>query len=383
MDRIKYIIFVCLSVFSFTFISCQTKNYEYISLPKEYINSVSISNVDKNESIKLETNLVSIESYLPKNYVKDASVDYTIYLQKALDENTRVLFPNFPVLVNDKGLSIRSNSSVYFNVNSKIILKANNKAQYEIIRIHNVENVKLYYPVIEGDKYSHLDQKGEWGMGISIRGTKNIEIFGAKVSKCWGDGIYLGITDINKRNINIKIINTILDDNRRNGMSIISAEYLLVENILSANTSGIAPMAGIDIEPNLNTDVIGKMVFNNVKTFNNKEFGFLFVLNNLFGDLPHNNIDINVNKLDVESSNYGLVFKLGNDRKYKNSIKGNIKINNFITKSIRKKDLVSYEVNNKNKVNTKIILNKNNLNYTEYKKELQNSENFEVIKNFE
>src|SRR5690606_19325967 len=42
---------------------------------------------------------IKIENFLPKNYVKDGTVDYTNYLQKVLNENKNVVFPNFPIRI--------------------------------------------------------------------------------------------------------------------------------------------------------------------------------------------------------------------------------------------------------------------------------------------
>src|SRR5690554_2330265 len=51
----------------------------------------------------------AIEDYLPSNYVEDGTRDYTSYVQQAINENQNVRFPDFPILINDTGIFLRSN----------------------------------------------------------------------------------------------------------------------------------------------------------------------------------------------------------------------------------------------------------------------------------
>ena len=59
-------------------------------------------------------NPYEIEKSLSKNYVKNGTQDYTAQTQQALLNNRDVIFPDFPVLVNDQGLTVYSNSVLYF-----------------------------------------------------------------------------------------------------------------------------------------------------------------------------------------------------------------------------------------------------------------------------
>src|SRR5690606_36315193 len=135
---------------------------------------------------------IKIENFLPKNYVKDGTVDYTNYLQKVLNESKNVVFPNFPIRINDTGLVINSGSIILFPVNSKLVLGSSSKSNYEILRIHNKNNITLVNPTIIGDRDNHKGSKGEWGMGISIKDSEGLNIINPKISNCWGDGIYIG-----------------------------------------------------------------------------------------------------------------------------------------------------------------------------------------------
>ncbi len=53
-----------------------------------------------------------IEKALPVGYVKNGTVDYTSYIQTAINNNSNLVFPAFPILINDKGLNIGSNKVI-------------------------------------------------------------------------------------------------------------------------------------------------------------------------------------------------------------------------------------------------------------------------------
>jgi hypothetical protein len=190
--------------------------------------------------------------------------------------------PNFPILINDKGLEIKSNRNILFNRGSIIYLKPSSKPNYEIIRIHSKKNVKIFSAKVVGDRTKHLNKKGEWGMGISIISSSNVKVINANIRDCWGDGIYLGESN-GIASHNITISNGIIDNNRRNGISVISADGLYISNIILSNTNGTNPQAGIDLEPNRNDNKLININMKNIYTFNNFHQGVFFCLNNLNG----------------------------------------------------------------------------------------------------
>ncbi|MBL4677501.1 MAG: hypothetical protein JKY70_15055 [Mucilaginibacter sp.] len=97
-----------------------------------------------------------VVSALPPNHVTDGSVDYTSYLQDAIDKHDQLTFPAFPVLVNDKGLNIGSNKTIKFPKGSVINLAKSAQGGYSIVRLFNVQNVVLDGLVIKGDRNNHI-----------------------------------------------------------------------------------------------------------------------------------------------------------------------------------------------------------------------------------
>jgi len=98
--------------------------------------------------------------------------------------------------------------------------------------------------------YQHSPYKpGEWRMAIALRGCRHVLIEGLRVESAGGDGFYLdGGGDLGWCE-DITFRNCVAYDNHRQGISVISAVNLLIENCAFLNTWGTAPEAGIDLEP--------------------------------------------------------------------------------------------------------------------------------------
>lgn len=221
-------------------------------------------------------NAFDLADALPPGFQKNGTVDYTNHINASLKVQRVVKMPDFPVMVNYSGIIIPSNTQVYFQPNSKLILKPNKEQSYDIIKIENSENIAIYNADIEGDRRKHLGVKGEWGMGIGIRGSRNVEIRNAFIKDCWGDGIYIGATG--KMSSDIRIFDFVIDYSRRNGVSVINVNGLEIGNGFIANTMGTAPQMGLDIEPNKPDDEIKNVKISNLETFNGR-IGIGIVLN--------------------------------------------------------------------------------------------------------
>ena len=63
---------------------------------------------------------------------------------------------------------------------------------------------------------------------------------------------------------NIHIQNVHAIDNYRNGISVIGAVNLLVEDSIFEGTKGAQPQCGVDIEPDFPTQQVSNAVFRNV-----------------------------------------------------------------------------------------------------------------------
>ncbi|MGC5743528.1 right-handed parallel beta-helix repeat-containing protein [Chryseobacterium sp. NFX27] len=267
--------------------------------------------------------------YLPKGYSDKGDKDYTDFIQKGLNENSTLIMPDFPVLVNENGLTLKSNQKILFQKNSKLIMKPNAKDRNGILNLFNIQNVDIYYPSLIGDKHKHLSTTGEWGMGIYILSSSNINIIGSSIESTWGDGICIGGRNgINSSGITIK--NVILKDNRRNGLTIGGVTNLVLENAYIANTSGTNPQAGIDIEPDSNAYDVKNVKLNNIETVNNGNYGIIISPGNMVGK-QQKAISVAINNFKDNGSKIGFGMAVTRDKPNAGfpQLNGNISVSNF------------------------------------------------------
>lgn len=263
---------------------------------------------------------------LPSNYSTIGNVDYTKYIQKGINQHKKVKMPNFPILINTDGLRSISDSEIFFQKNSKLVMIPNDKEFYSVIKVINCKNVIIKNSHIIGDKNIHLGTKGEWGMGILIQGSYNIKITNANIVDCWGDGIYIG-GDEETKNEYINIENSKISNCRRNGISITHGSNINIKNLYIANIKGTPPMAGIDIEPNNTKASIDKILLENITTKDNENFGLLIVLGQLMDSISRK-VEINIDKhTDYNSKVAFSLVGFWQDDSKKKSLTGLIQVN--------------------------------------------------------
>lgn len=315
-------VFLCISAENSI---AQTWKFNYATIPSQYQPTAANLAPYRQQAAAAKSGAYDLTKSLPQGYVTDGSVDYTKYIQQGINSNTNVVFPNFPVLINHTGISLKSNSIVVFDEQSRLILIPSDVANYQMLSLYNVQNIKVYFPVLEGDRKKHIGTKGEWGMGISIAGASNVEIINPKIASCWGDGIYIGKAA--KTSSNITIDYAVLDYNRRNGVSIVSVDGLNMIHPLVCNTNGTDPMAGIDFEPNGNSDVLNNILIDGPVTFNNSKYGIAVSIWALRGRVDKDaNITIK-NHIDDRSNNAFLYYAF-RDANESNSFGGSIQVIN-------------------------------------------------------
>jgi len=188
--------------------------------------------------------------------------DDTLAVQKALDAGGVInvpkgtykinpIDPNYPNSFFNGGLKMKNHSSLYFLDGAILTMAPTDKIAYTLINLTNTTNVSIYNANIIGDVDSHIGSTGEDGYGIYIQDAINPRLYNCIVSKCWGDGYYFGSNGLGV--LGGLLSNCIADDNRRQGLSIVSWVHGLViggEFKNTGKTKLTAPGFGIDIEPN-------------------------------------------------------------------------------------------------------------------------------------
>jgi hypothetical protein len=175
-----------------------------------------------------------------------------------------------------------------------------------LINIRDVENVTIVgygaKVLMDRDDYT----SGEQRHGVIIQGSDNVFIEGLESSDSGGDGFYIGagISTVEPSS-NVILKDCIADNNRRQGLSIVSVRHCRVSGRYT-NTTGTSPQAGIDIEPNTTTDALVDVRINDVYTEGNVGQGIKVIVN----DLLEEPVDIVItNHRDVGSTHgFGCTF---------------------------------------------------------------------------
>lgn len=250
-----------------------------------------------------------------------------IYL---VDSSKNATNSDTPNNTNKKGILLRDNLEI--RTSSGTIFKStpNSVGNSTVICCHYANNVKINCLKIIGDKKTHTGTGGEWGHGLFIVGSKNVEIGRVEASECWGDGFVLsgdgemsgGEAGTNNENI---IINSIhCYDNRRNGVTISNVNGFFCNSIVSVDNSGIDPQSGVDFEPDYNTDVLKNIRIKSISTKNHPLYGLTFYLLKLSGSTDF--VDIVIDSLESYNE-----IAYHNGGVFDSYIKGQISINKIVS----------------------------------------------------
>lgn len=188
-------------------------------------------------------------------------------------------------------ICIPINSNTEFILNGTINLLPNEYTNYYIIQATG-SNIKIKGKgTIVGDKFSHTGKTGEWGMGINLHQAHHVSISDLTIKDCWGDCIYVG-----GNSSDVTITNCHLDNGRRQGISITSANGVKIKDCTITNVYGTAPEYAIDVEPNKG-ETTDNIIINDV-TVNNCRGGFL-----AYGKAPKAKIgDIEIKRCSISGT---------------------------------------------------------------------------------
>ncbi|WP_299113626.1 right-handed parallel beta-helix repeat-containing protein [uncultured Winogradskyella sp.] len=150
-----------------------------------------------------------------------------------------------------------------------------------LLKFVNCKNINVIGngALLTMNKEEYID--GEWRMGLSFMGCKNVLVNNLTIANSGGDGIYIDGYKSLHYSENIRINNVISTNNKRQGISIISAKDVWVKNSVFTKTKGTLPEAGLDIEPDKETDVVINVNFEHCAFTNNYHSGIVLGLDNL------------------------------------------------------------------------------------------------------
>ena len=253
----------------------------------------------------------------------DNLTDDTLAIQTALNYSKNIEVPSGTYMVNAiTHININSGNRLLLSNDATIKAITTSQDSYAVILCDDVDDVEICGGTIEGDRLSHTGATGEWGMCISItNGSSNINVHDIKLINAWGDGLYL-----NGGN-NVRTQNVTVDSARRNGYSIISAVNFRSLNDIIKNTNGTAPQAGVDIEPNYDTNKLQNIKFINTITENNLSSGIMMMIghdNDCSIEITNHSDDGSLNGISVAKSTGTTGYINILESKYRNNVESGI-----------------------------------------------------------
>ncbi|MCP4643390.1 MAG: hypothetical protein GY851_23285 [bacterium] len=130
----------------------------------------------------------------------------------------------------------------------------------------------------KSDYQTDAYEAAEWRMTLSLRGCRQVVVEGLRLESSGGDGIYIGAGGALKYCADVIIRDVVCHDHHRQGISIITAVDLLIENCVFSGTDGTAPRAGIDFEPNKDNEKLVNCVVRGCVMEDNAGAGILVYL---------------------------------------------------------------------------------------------------------
>ncbi|MCC0179538.1 right-handed parallel beta-helix repeat-containing protein [Waterburya agarophytonicola K14] len=188
-------------------------------------------------------------------------VGETIYAKQA---NQKIVFQPGVVMLAQKG-AFKPKTANMVTVLADNVTLSGYDAKFRM-RKADYQNPNLYEP----SQFRHI---------IAFRGANNFVVEGLTLQDSGGDGLFISHGQSQKNQLPAKkyssgIVRDVISRNHhRLGMSIMSAQDLLVENSTFQGSSGTKPASGVDIEPDHDWQKLANIKFINNKFINNQRNG--------------------------------------------------------------------------------------------------------------
>ncbi|MFC4097897.1 PKD domain-containing protein [Euzebyella saccharophila] len=166
-------------------------------------------------------------------------------------------------IVFEQGVTLRAKSGA-FSSSSSIL--------FQLVSPENI--------TIEGNGATLRMNKSEYNSmenrhALSIHSGNDVTVKNLTLRDSGGDGIYIAGGNSSNYSKDITIDGVVCDNNRRQGMTIISAENVYVRNSTFKGSSGADPESGVDLEPNNSDERLVNINFDNCKFTENDSHGVL------------------------------------------------------------------------------------------------------------
>ena len=280
------------------------------------------------------------------------AADATCYVQAAFDSGARrVVFDRQagPWIVTP--VKARSHTDIVFEDGVELVAK---RGEFHGLRdclldFAGVTNVSLVGLGAKGgtlrmhkaDYQTDAYRPSEWRYALAIRGAVNVRVENMSFISSGGDGICIGgMKDGLGYSRDVAIHRCVCDDNHRQGISVVSAENLLIEDTVLKNTRGTPPQSGIDFEPDHSGHRMANCTVRRCVIEGNEACGVLICL--VQQDERSVPIGITVADTVVRGNGYGAQVTVGGKNRYASPPTGAIGFTNCVFSSGREGFLTVY-----------------------------------------
>jgi hypothetical protein len=216
--------------------------------------------------------------------------DNAANIQQAIDSgDDTVIIPNTnkPWIVGDRIYAREPNQKIVFEPGVLLLAqKGAFKQKNSSMLMVEADNVTIsgYGATFQMQKADYVNpelyEPSDFRHNLVIRGVHNFVVEGLTLKDAGGDGLFVshgrttGENTAPERTFSSGIIRDIVaDNNNRLGLSIMSAQNLVIENSVFKNSSGTKPASGVDLEPDHEWQKLVNIQFKNNKFINNDRNG--------------------------------------------------------------------------------------------------------------
>ena len=243
--------------------------------------------IDGRDAKKTLVGINKAIEYASKNNIENIKLEKGTYIIDSQKDQKEYHYQ-------EKGITLKSNIKLDLN-GSTIKHIENNRKSYSLISIIAVDNVSITNGILEGDRINHNYNNGttnEFGHGIDLAGSQNIDINNLEIKDMTGDGIYITNKQVNMKDCNsekVKIQNCDIHDCRRQGISVIVADGVEIYNNEIHDINGTNPQSCIDLETGGKESKIEHVKIYNNKLYSSKTNIALQISKNVYEILIYNN----------------------------------------------------------------------------------------------
>lgn len=225
-------------------------------------------------------------NYASKNEIDEVRIPKGTYCinVSGKDKGGKLLYiDGEPHYFDQIGAGLMLKSDINLILDNKATLKAipTDLPEYAILYVGEQHDINIKGGQIVGDYKDHKGTTGQQGMCVWIQSSSNITIDNCDISQGWGDCIDIGCKWYNNipygsnRSSNITIKNCNLHHSRRQGISVVGCEGLVVKDCNIYGIAGSAPEAGIDLEVNFKEYPNRECVFEGLNIYDCKGGGII------------------------------------------------------------------------------------------------------------